>query len=184
MGWMPTALDLSAWNSLWTVARIKESGYHPSLKETKFDFNLGYLLSALLAVCFVTLGAYVMFGSGKVFSNSGATFSGEVIDLYTATFGHWAEIIISSSAFSIMFGTCIAVFDGFSRAMTATLQNTFHTRLEKASETSLYRIVLIILTIGSFFHYLYLSNRPEWIFETRKISDDCFVCYCAGHCCV
>jgi Mn2+/Fe2+ NRAMP family transporter len=170
MGWMPTALDLSAWNSLWTVARIKESGYHPSLKETKFDFNLGYLLSALLAICFVTLGAYIMFGSGKVFSNSGATFSGEVIDLYTATFGSWAEIIISSSAFSIMFGTCIAVFDGFSRAMTATLQNTFPTRLEKASETVLYRLVLIILTIGSFFIIYIFQTDPNGFLKLVKLA--------------
>ncbi len=34
MGWMPTAVDLSAWNSLWTIERIKQTGYRPTLKET------------------------------------------------------------------------------------------------------------------------------------------------------
>ena len=47
MGWMPTAVDLSTWNSLWTLERIKQTRYHPPLKETLFDFNFGYLVSAL-----------------------------------------------------------------------------------------------------------------------------------------
>lgn len=170
MGWMPTALDLSTWNSLWTVARIKESGYHPSLKETKFDFNLGYVLSALLAICFVTLGAYVMFGSGKSFSPSGAAFSGEVIQLYTATFGNWAEIIISSSAFSIMFGTCVAVFDGFSRSMTATLKSIFPSQIEQTSDTKLYRIVLIVLSLGSFVLIYTFQTDPNGFLKLVKLA--------------
>ena len=31
-GGTPTAIDLSSWNSLWTVEKIKSSNYHPSLK--------------------------------------------------------------------------------------------------------------------------------------------------------
>jgi len=170
MGWMPTALDLSTWNSLWTVARIKESGYHPTLKETKFDFNLGYFLSALLAICFVTLGAYVMFGSGKAFSKSGAAFSGEVIELYTATFGNWAEIIIASSAFSIMFGTCVAVFDGFSRSMTATIKNIFPVKTERTSETKLYRIVLLVLSFGSFALIFHFQTDPDGFMKLVKLA--------------
>ena len=55
MGWMPTAVDLSTWNSLWTIERIKQTGYRPKLKETLFDFNFGYITSALLSICFVTI---------------------------------------------------------------------------------------------------------------------------------
>ncbi len=29
MGWMPTAVDLSSWNSLWVVERIKQTNYKP-----------------------------------------------------------------------------------------------------------------------------------------------------------
>ncbi len=65
MGWMPTAVDLSTWNSLWTVARIKESGYKPTLKETLLDFNIGYIFSAILSICFITMGAYLLYGTGK-----------------------------------------------------------------------------------------------------------------------
>jgi Mn2+/Fe2+ NRAMP family transporter len=154
MGWMPTALDLSAWNSLWTVERIKQTGYHPQLKETLFDFNFGYLISALLAICFLTLGAFIMFGTGKSFSASPTAFSSEVISLYTSTFGQWAYLVIAISAFSIMFGTCVAVFDGYSRAMSAAIRllqgKEEQSEKDNRSIKRLYRIILLIVSIGSF----------------------------------
>ena len=52
MGWMPTAVDMSVWNSIWTIERIKQTKYHPTLKETIFDFNVGYLLTIVMAICF------------------------------------------------------------------------------------------------------------------------------------
>jgi Mn2+/Fe2+ NRAMP family transporter len=155
MGWMPTAVDLSAWISLWTIERIKQTGYQPKLRETLFDFNLGYIISALLAICFVTLGAFVMFGTGISFSKSGVAFSGEVINLYTHTFGDWAYLIIAISAFSIMFGTCIAVFDGYARAMSETIKLLFQEKKQRKSKEgnkskNLYRIILLIISIGAF----------------------------------
>ncbi len=118
MGWMPTALDLSSWNSLWTVARIKQTGYHPSLKETLFDFNFGYLASAILALFFVTLGAYLMYGTGEELPKGPGPFAASVVDMYTSALGGWSYWIIAPAAFSIMFGTAIAVFDGYSRSVS------------------------------------------------------------------
>jgi Mn2+/Fe2+ NRAMP family transporter len=165
MGWMPTAVDLSTWNSLWTVERIKQTGYHPKLKETLFDFNLGYIISALLAICFLTLGAFIMFNTGMTFSASGVKFSGEVIALYTNTFGKWAYPIIAVSAFSIMFGTCVAVFDGYSRAMTATMRllqgKQEHSQKDESGVKILYRVTLIIVSIGSFLLIYIFHQDPE-----------------------
>lgn len=118
MGWMPTALDLSSWNSLWTVARIKQTGYHPKLKETLFDFNFGYLASAILALFFVTLGAYLMYGTGEISPKGPGPFAASVVDMYTSALGGWSYWIIAPAAFSIMFGTAIAVFDGYSRSVS------------------------------------------------------------------
>ena len=167
MGWMPTAVDLSAWNSLWTIERIRQTGYHPKLKETLFDFNLGYVLSSLLAICFITLGAFVMFGTDNSFSDSPAAFSADVIDLYTNTFGGWAYWIIAISAFSIMFGTCIAVFDGYSRSMSTIIRlmqgKKEHAENEQNEKNvkMLYRVVLVIISIGAFILiYLFLPT-PE-----------------------
>lgn len=161
MGWMPTALDLSAWSSLWTIERIEQTGYHPTLKETKFDFNLGYILSALLAICFVTLGAFIMFGTSFEFSDSGVKFSKEIVSLYTDTFGEWANIVISASAFSIMFGTCVAVFDGYSRAISATSRILFKKSLVNVSKTKLYRIMLLLISVGSFLLIYVFQGDPK-----------------------
>ena len=54
-----------------------------------------------------------MYGSDSSFSNNSAIFANQVIKLYTASIGSWSYLIISISSFSIMFGTCIAVFDGY-----------------------------------------------------------------------
>ena len=166
MGWMPTAVDLSAWNSLWTVERIKQTGYHPKLRETLFDFNFGYILSALLAICFVTLGAFVMFRTPETLSDSPVGFSADVIRLYTTSFGDSAYIIIAISSFSIMFGTCVAVFDGYSRAMGAIVKES-RTLLKREAYSekktkNIYRIILIIISIGSFLLiYFFLPTKEN-----------------------
>ena len=120
MGWMPTAVDLSAWNSLWTIERIKQTGYKPTLKETLFDFNVGYWISAVLSICFVVLGAYMVFGSGKELPNSSGAFAHSVVGLFTGFIGEWSYLIIACAAFSIKFSTCITVFDGYSRSLERT----------------------------------------------------------------
>lgn len=158
MGWMPTAVDLSSWNSLWTIERIKETGYQPSLKETLFDFNFGYIMSAFLAICFLTLGAFMMYGTGKNFSPAAHQFAGQVIDLYTSSIGKWSYFIIAIAAFSIMFSTCIAVFDGYSRATKRCIE------LLKKDERELpilYRITIAVLMVGSLIIILIFNNIPN-----------------------
>lgn len=117
MGWMPTALDISAWNSLWTLERIKQTGYRPSLRETLAEFNFGYIMTAVLAPCFVLLGAYLLYGTDYLMPEGSAGFANGIIQLYTTQFGQWSYLLIAASAFSIMFGTCLAVFDGYARSI-------------------------------------------------------------------
>lgn len=161
MGWMPTAIDLSAWNSLWTIERIKQTGYKPSLKETLFDFNFGYLISALLSVCFVTLGAYIMYGSDSIISNNKAAFANDVVNLYSTTIGDWSYLLIAAAAFSIMFGTCIAVFDGYSRSLNKCVELLFQAK-NPVNNTKINQLFsLTILGLGSFFIISYFNGNPK-----------------------
>lgn len=121
MGWMPTAIDLSTWNSLWTVEKVKQTGYKSSVKEVVKEFGLGYWISAGLAFLFLIMGAYLVYGTSIEIPKSGAAFSGFVISLYTQSIGEWSRYIISIAAFSIMFSTFLTVIDGFSRAIGASL---------------------------------------------------------------
>ncbi|MCF8278160.1 MAG: divalent metal cation transporter [Flavobacteriales bacterium] len=150
MGWMPTAIDLSAWNSLWTLERIKQSGYKPTLKETLAEFNLGYLISAVLSICFVTLGSFMLYGSGTELPNSSGEFANAVVGLYTNYIGDWSYLIIATAAFSIMFGTCIAVFDGFSRSFERTIELLFLPNDQNLGSKKAYNASLAVIAIGAF----------------------------------
>ena len=156
MGWMPTAVDLSAWTSLWTVERIKTTGYHPTLKETLFDFNFGYLASTILAVCFVTMGAFIIYGTENTMGAGAAAFSNDVVNLYSATLGSWSYLIIAAAAFSIMFGTAIAVFDGYGRAMTKSIELAI--KPKNFDQTNYYRIVTLITMLGGFLVILFFQE--------------------------
>ena len=156
MGWMPTAVDLSTWNSLWTLERIKDSGYRPSLKETLLEFNLGYWISAFLSICFVTLGAFLVFSSNEVMPQDNIPFTGKVIQLFTQTFGSWSFYIIAIAAFSIMFGTSIGVLDGYSRTLSRIV-SIF--RKEEEHTQKRYNIWLAIIVIGSILVIYFFNNN-------------------------
>ncbi|MFH1313681.1 MAG: Nramp family divalent metal transporter [Candidatus Eisenbacteria bacterium] len=117
VGWMPTGMDVSVWQSFWTLARKKETGCTPTLKASLFDFNLGYIATGALALMFCTLGTAVMFDKGMTFQSSSAAFAGQVIDLYTSTLGSWSRPIIAISAFTTIFSTVLTVVDGFPRGL-------------------------------------------------------------------
>lgn len=160
MGWMPTAVDLSAWSSLWTIERIKQTGYKPTMKETLADFNFGYIVSAILAVCFLTLGAYVLYGTGKELPPGSADFASSIVGLFTTFIGDWSYIIIAIAGFSIMFGTCITVFDGYARSIERSSILLFQDKVEKKSSSSkVYIASLLVVALGSFGIIFFLGKQ-------------------------
>ena len=145
MGWMPTAVDLSSWNSLWTLERIKQTNFKPTLKQTIFEFNIGYVSSAVLSICFLTLGAYLMYDTNNIFSDSSSIFANQVITLYTNSIGSWSYLLISISGFCIMFGTCIAVLDGYARSA----KECFRLILNRENINLYYNIIVWLIVSGS-----------------------------------
>ncbi len=119
IGWMPTAIDVSVWHSLWTLAKSRATGYKPSVEESLLDFNIGYVGTAVLGLCFVLLGAGVVYGTGVVMPGGAAEFSAAVIGLYTDTLGEWAHYVLGFAAFLVMFSTTLTVVDGSPRAISA-----------------------------------------------------------------
>lgn len=160
MGWMPMPVDISSWHSLWTIARIKQTNFKPKLKETLLDFNLSYLITGIIAIFFVILGAYIFFGTGQELPNNNSLFAHHVVILFTETIGHWSYLIIAASAFSIMFGTIIAVFDGYSRSLervTCLLTKTENREKFKFKKT--YEISIFSLAIGSLLVIFFFENK-------------------------
>ena len=174
MGWMPTALDISSWNSLWTLERIKQTGYHPRLKETLAEFNFGYIITALLAPCFLLLGAYLLYGTGRTMPEAAAGFAHAIIGLYTSSIGQWSYVLIAAAAFSIMFGTCIAIFDGYSRSMERIFELLFFPKTGTGSKEQArlvtsnsrhYNLSLLGVGIGAFVVVFQFGNTLKSLID-------------------
>lgn len=117
LGWMPAPLDISTWHSLWTIEKNKESGQSFPMKRALFDFNIGYITTVFLGVCFMALGAFVMFNSGEEISGNANNFAKQLIFLYTSNLGKGAAVFIGIAAFTTMFSTTITTLDASPRAM-------------------------------------------------------------------
>lgn len=154
LGWMPAPLDISIWHSIWTLEKNKTRPKKASLKESLFDFNVGYIATVILALCFLGLGALVMFGTGLEFSNQGGVFAGQLIQLYTSNLGDAAYGIIGIAAFTTMLSTTLTTLDASPRAMSKTIQLLFNKK-----DTNFYTHWMLILAIGTGCIFLFLLSE-------------------------
>ena len=118
LGWMPSAVDLSPWVSIWTLERYQQTGFKPKLRAALQEFNLGYGFCVVLALCFLLLGALLLRTHDMALPSGTAAFAAGVIGLYTEVLGPWSAPFVGSAAFAAMLGTCIACLDGFSRSFS------------------------------------------------------------------
>lgn len=116
-GWMPSAVDISVWSSMWTLAKNRDQGQRVSVTHALRDFRIGYLGTAVLAFAFLTMGAGVMHGTGTSFSAAGTQFSLQLVDLYSQTLGAWTRPLVWVAVLTTMFSTALTVIDGFPRAI-------------------------------------------------------------------
>ncbi|MBN1926740.1 MAG: Nramp family divalent metal transporter [Prolixibacteraceae bacterium] len=149
VGWMPSAIDISVWNSLWTLAKINDTGYRPSLKEMKLDFNIGYFGTVILSLIFLSLGALVMYGSGISFSNNGTHFANQFFELYTTSIGSWSFPIVALAALATMFSTTLTVLDAYPRVLTPIAHTLFPKVMKPAYDKTLTYVWIIVLIIGA-----------------------------------
>jgi len=123
VGWMPSAIDIAVWSSLWTLAKDRAAGTRTSVALARLDFGIGYAGTGLLAFGFLILGAGVMFGSGASFSAAGTVFSTQLVDLYATTLGAWTRPVVLVAVLTTMLSTSVTVVDGFPRAIERTWVN-------------------------------------------------------------
>lgn len=117
LGWMPAPMDISVWHSVWSEEANQEQGQHAGVRKALLDFNVGFFGTAGLAMCFLALGALVMFGGPETPSPKGAVFAGQLIDMYTSALGSWAYPLIGIAALTTMFSTTITCLDAYPRTL-------------------------------------------------------------------
>jgi len=169
MGWMPSTIDVSTWNSEWNLEKIKQTNYKPTLKEVLFEFRLGYIVSAVMAFVFLGLGVYALFNSKEPFSNNAVIFASQLINVYANYLGNWSYFIIAVSAFTTMFSTTIIVIDGLSRVVDRATTMIFS--VPKTIEKKLYQILCFIIPLGSLvLIFFFQKNFKDLVDLATKIS--------------
>lgn len=164
LGWMPAPLDISIWHSLWSVEKEKTTFQKIPPKQAIFDFNVGYIGTLFLGVCFVLLGALVMYNSGETFSSSGGAFASQLINLYTKNLGDFSYIFIAAAAFTTMFSTTITTLDASPRAMAKTTSLLF-----KKNSFFKYWFWILLLAVGTFLILKYFMSDMGFLVKVATV---------------
>ena len=153
LGWMPAPLDISIWQSIWSLEKEKTTSKKTTTKQAIFDFNIGYVGTIIMALCFVVLGALVMHKTGQSFSNKGSVFAGQLIELYTKNLGDFAYVFIAIAAFTTMFSTTITTLDASPRTMAKANDLLFLKKIKLD-----YYFWIILLGIGTYIILRYFRD--------------------------
>ena len=163
MGWMPAPLDISIWHSVWTVEKKK---LDPSItiQQSRFDFNVGYITTIILAIGFLSLGALVMFESGEHFSSKGGEFANQLINMYAHSLGDGAKIIIGIAALTTMFSTTLTTLDASPRVMYKSFEIITGKKFKKG-----YLVWLGILVAGTLSIFFFFISEMGLLIKIATI---------------
>lgn len=153
VGWMPAPFDTSVWHSLWAKEQQKREGQQ-GLSAARFDFHVGYIGTAILACCFVFVGAAVLHQSGTPIPDKAPLFAKVLIDAYATALGSWARPVIMIASFATMLSTTLAVTDGFPRALAAA-----SVKLKPSlGEERAYKASLLVVAAGALGLIMWMSG--------------------------
>ncbi len=164
LGWMPAPLDISIWHSIWSVEKDKTTILSTKIIDAVSDFNIGYMSTLFLGICFVLLGALVMYKSGVTFSNKGVVFASQLIELYTKNLGDFSYIFIAIAAFTTMFSTTITTLDASPRAMNRTTKLLFKKQFKYG-----YWFWILFLFLGTFLILRYFMENMGLLVKVATI---------------
>ena len=164
LGWMPAPLDVSIWQSLWALEKQKDKSNEFNTKQAIFDFNIGFMSTLVVGICFVALGAIVMYNSGETFSSGAVQFSEQLITLYTKNLGQEMYIFIAAAAFTTMFSTTITTLDASPRAMTKAFD-----LLTQKSYKNMYWFWISFLAVGTISILVFFQSEMGFLIKIATI---------------
>lgn len=149
MGWMPTTVEASSWVSLWSIEKWKVQKQKPSLQESLQEFNIGYIMTAVLAIFFLVIGWMTLYGTGTELSGNSVTFADQVVQLFTTHIGPWAYIFIAISAFATMFSTCMTAHDAVTR-VALDIIDLLNPKVKMTGKRGYYATGIVTLALVNF----------------------------------
>ncbi|VEE07098.1 membrane protein [Neisseria animalis] len=155
MGWMPAPMELSVASSMWVVEKNRlDPDYRP---RRMIDFNTSYVLTIVLALMFMALGALVQYGQA-VEPLSGGRFIGRFVDMYAHSIGEWMRLPMAAVALACIYGTTIVAVDGYSRCNMQTVELLLGRGQEAEQNESRLRIWLAGACLAAFVLIQFFSS--------------------------
>ncbi len=128
LGLMPTGINVAIWHSLWAVEHLET--WRKTTRDKRellslglFNLRVGYILSAVLAAVFISLGANLLKPRGL--TPDGVEVALTLSKIYTEVLGAWMFPVFMLAAFAAMFSTAYSVMDGFPRTFAKLLETLF-----------------------------------------------------------
>lgn len=151
LGWMPAPIEISAINSLWSAEKKKTVDFNTD--DALFDFNVGYIGTAILAIFFVALGALIQYPTGKPVEAASAKYIAQFVGMYASVLGEWSRYLITFIAFLCIFGTVITVIDGYSRVNEISLRLLFNQKEKNQTPLNVWMTLTAILGLIIIFFF-------------------------------
>ena len=162
-GWMPAPIEISSIGSIWLKNQIKQTNINA--KNALLDFNVGFIVTAILALFFLAFGALVLHGSAYEFKD-GIAFSHQLVTMYSTVIGDWSRLLIAFIAFACMFGTSITVIDGYGRAVAEAFSLI---RKNRSASNRSVAIWTIFISIIGFLIIIYFASSMRTMLDFAMI---------------
>jgi Mn2+/Fe2+ NRAMP family transporter len=160
LGLMPTGINVAIWHSLWALEQMddwkKVAPDKPSmLRLGLLDLKVGYILSAVLAVIFVSLGANLLAPRGL--TPSGIDVALTLSRIYTEVLGGWMFPVFMLAAFAAMFSTAYSVMDGFPRTFSRLLVTLYPDKeaLKRPGDPAYWGFMAVIFAFAIGANYIF-----------------------------
>jgi len=146
-GWMPLPVSVSAFHSVWIKEKRAQAGPGFDRSQVVFDLNVGWVLTLLLALCFVIMGAAVLFETATQLPGSASEFASLLFSVFTELSGDWVYPVLAVGGLAVIWSTLVAIMDAVPRLMDRLVVEL---RLRKDDSASLYRPFLAMQVGGVF----------------------------------
>lgn len=114
-GWMPVPLTGAIFQSIWVKEKRVATGDRFSHHDALRDLTFGYGLSLLLALCFLVMGAAILFETERQIPANAGAFASQLISIFTTVMGSWIYPVIAVTAIAVMWSTLLTLMDAAPR---------------------------------------------------------------------
>lgn len=160
MGWMPLPLTGSIYLSVWVREKRRITGAGFNHGNATRDLRFGWILTIVLALCFVILGTAVLFHTPRVVPTNAGQFANQLLGIFTAVIGEWTYPVIAITAVAVMWSSVLALMDGPPRVTANLFGRGSYTRFLFAQ---VFGVAVVLLLIGNFATFIDFATSAGFV---------------------